>query len=267
MTLDTRERSVYGGNPVSLYRLSIGSTVYRLTSADSTIASAADGDVQIYQPHAISHGGIQLSQEQGSGEVEIELTSDHPVAQAHRFEGPAVPVAVTIYRMHYDDGQTAVAFTGRVASVLFEPGVATLKCAPLDLRPAIPRVYFQKRCNWALYSPPCGVLKATYKVSGTVMAFSGFQLRAAILATQPDGWFKGGWIELADATRRFIVEHVAETVTLRSPFPVLAIAQAIDAYPGCDRLKATCRDKYGNLPNFSGFPDIATRNPFTEGMS
>lgn len=267
MTIDAKEKSQYGGNPVELFRLAMGATVYRITSADDLVVSAADGGSATYFPAGISRSALQFSQESSSGEIEIMLTVDHPVAQAYRFESPAAPVAVTVYRLHYDDGQPAVLFTGYVLGATFDPGVATLHCAPLDLRPGIPRVYFQKRCNWALYSTPCGVVKATYKVSGTVMAFGGFSVRASILATQPDGYFDGGWLELSDGTRRYILAHVGETATLRSPFPVLVVGQALDAYPGCDRLKATCRDKYNNLPNFSGFPEVPQKNPFTEGMS
>ena len=56
---------------------------------------------------------------------------------------------------------------------------------------------------------------------------------------------------------------------------MLAVGQAIDVYPGCDRLKATCVAKYNNLNGtgaagsvgFSGFPDIGEKNPYTEGLS
>ena len=41
------------------------------------------------------------------------------------------------------------------------------------------------------------------------------------------------------------------------PIPLVA-----DIASGCDLRAATCATKFGNLPNFGGFPEIPGRNPF-----
>lgn len=267
MTLDAKERSRYEGNPVELYRFAVGATVYRLTSADEDVQSSADGSSQTYSKHPITRKNLRLSQESTSGEIDVTLDAEHALSVLFKYESPAAPVSATIYRLHHNDGQAQVLFTGRIIGATFEPGACLLKCAPLDLRPAIPRLYFQKACNWALYGPGCTLDKADWKESGTILSFGGFGMRAAVFGAFASGYFEKGWVELADLTRRYIVKHVGDLVTLRSPFPTLSVGQAIDVYPGCDRLKETCRDKFSNLPNFSGFPDIPLKNPFTEGMS
>ncbi len=270
MTLDAQEKSRYGAKPVELYRFAVGgSPVYRWTSADEPIASSADGGAQTYTAQPITRGPIDFSQEEGSGSIDVSVELTNPVAQAMLVEGPPSPVTLTVYRLHYGDGEAVVIFIGRVVAAVFESGSCTLKCQPLNvsLKRPIPRLTFQRQCNWSTYGPGCGLNKASFKDSGTVMTFSGYFVRAAIFATRADGWFTGGWMELADGSRRYISDHVGTTVTLRSPFPTLAVGQTFDAYAGDDRTEETCLNKFNNLANHLGFKRIPVKNPYSEGMA
>lgn len=270
MTLDAQEKSRYGAKPVELYRFAVGATpVYRWTSADEPIVSSADGGSQTYTPQPITRGAIDLSQEDDAGSVDVSVDIANPIAQAMLVEGPASPVSLTVYRLHYGDGETAPIFGGRVVGAVFEAGSCVLKCQPLNvsLKQPIPRHTFQSQCNWATYGVGCGLNKASFKDSGTVMTFAGYFVRAAVFATRADGWFTGGWMELADGSRRYIIGHVGTTVTLRSPFPSLAVGQSFDAYAGDDRTEETCLNKFNNLANHLGFKRIPVKNPYSEGMS
>ena len=49
------------------------------------------------------------------------------------------------------------------------------------------------------------------------------------------------------------------TFTLLYPLPApCANGDTFDAYPGCDKLEATCISKFNNKPNFGGYPFVPT---------
>ena len=77
-----------------------------------------------------------------------------------------------------------------------------------------------------------------------------------------------------------LTNDITVRLTLSRPMPELAAAIAApeidpetgdplplraDLAPGCDLRAATCAAKFGNLPNFGGFPEIPGRNPFGGG--
>ncbi len=52
-------------------------------------------------------------------------------------------------------------------------------------------------------------------------------------------------------------DSVAKTITLWDTMPSpIAAGDGYDIYPGCDKSKTTCQDKFSNFINFGGFPDI-----------
>ena len=77
-----------------------------------------------------------------------------------------------------------------------------------------------------------------------------------------DGYLKGGDI-LVNSRRRKIIAHAGDTVTISPGIPGVAALQAFDAWPGCDHLIGTCHNKFGNLDNYKGQPNIPDENPFS----
>jgi len=270
MTLDARERSRNSGNPVECYRIQLGLTVWRVTSADLrlTIDVAGEG-VRAYVPEAISRGDLSFSEEQNSGVVEVSLPRWHEVAQLFIAITPSQPVRITIYRFHPDDGEIGIAFMGQIVAATFEGSTAKLTCAPgsVDLRRSIPRLPCQVRCPWTLFSAGCGLNAEDFREDGVLTSVAGDTLQAAVFATQPDGYFTLGYIQLADATRRYITAHLGNTVTLQEPAIGLVAGTAIAAYPGCDLLETTCVAKFNNLANHWGFRRLPVRNPYQVGLS
>jgi uncharacterized phage protein (TIGR02218 family) len=270
MSYDSLEKSRNDGNPVELFRFSMGSTVWRYTSADRRIYASVGGDgLQLYEPEPMERDESDYSQEDQSGTLQVLLSRFNPVAHLFMAQSPPQPVALTIYRLHYTDGATAVTFIGKVSSVVYEGPTAALRCSPLSaaMNRNIPRLLQQKHCNWALYGPGCGLNKESFKDTGTVASVSGFMVTADVFATRADGWFDTGWMELADGTRRYITAHVGNTVTLQDPFLSLPNGTAFSAFAGCLRTEAVCASKFSNLVNFLGFERIPSRNPYELGMS
>jgi uncharacterized phage protein (TIGR02218 family) len=147
------------------------------------------------------------------------------------------------------------------------------------LRRAGVRAKYQRLCRHALYGRGCGLDIAISWLTGTVTAVSGNAVTIPEAAGQPDGWFRGGVLRFGTQLG-FITGHAGALLTLSRPMPELAAAIAapdidpdtgdplpvfVDLAPGCDLRAATCAAKFGNLPNFGGFPDIPGRNPFGGG--
>jgi len=267
---DNYERSAYLGEPVELYKFVYSPTTQRYTSTDRNITVTGDGT---YAAEAISRDPIDFTNEDTASTITIRVPRTNAVAQLFVNYLPTVPVGVTIYSKHRNDPEVRVRFVGKVVSASFEDPAAALVCAPISqvLRRKIPSIVFQSHCNWPLYGGGCGVAKASFKDSGTVLSQVGSVVRAAVFATRPDGWYENGWVQITSGVqngqRRFVVRHVGDAVTVMNPFSVIGLfAAAIDGFAGCDRTEATCVSKFANLVNHMGWPRIPTRNPFGQSL-
>lgn len=99
------------------------------------------------------------------------------------------------------------------------------------------------------------------------MAEARTVFRIANATAIPDGWFRGGILVTETGIRRFILDHIGDTIILIKPIPGFAelseeVPQNVILYPGCDRTTKMCREKFDNLPNHGGFPFMPSRNPF-----
>lgn len=264
MTYDAVERSRYSGQPVECYRFVMGSSEWRLTSADVDVTLATG----LYSREVISRDQLDFTGEQRSSAIEVKVPRANPVAALFIAYTPASPVALTIYRKHRSDAEVVTIFIGKVVSAQFDGPDATLRCAPISqvLDAMTPGLLHAPTCQWALYGSGCTVPAASFKDSGTVLTVVGANITAAVFGTHADGWYTNGWVQLASGDRRFVVDHVGTQVTLASPFIGLAPGAAVDGYAGCARTEAVCASKFSNLVNFMGFSRVPTRNPYTQAM-
>ena len=79
--------------------------------------------------------------------------------------------------------------------------------------------------------------------------------------------WNGGFIEYVPQggmlERVGIRSHAGGVVQLSRPPQYLAAGMAVSIFPGCDRTTgANGCAKFGNLPNYGGFPHFPTKNPF-----
>ena len=65
---------------------------------------------------------------------------------------------------------------------------------------------------------------------------------------------------------RWITAHVGDTLTLSYPFKGMAPGETVSVFPGCDGLESTCRNKFNNVLNFSGFTRLPSKNPFSSSI-
>jgi len=280
MTYATIEASAAGGRPYYLYQFVEGDQVWRFTSRASDWTSAAsEGGALRWEAAAISHGDVVQTSEIERGRLELTWPLSHPFAR--RFLAPLGnrPVTLTIFRGHEQVlGETVAHWKGRIVGAEVEGVRILLNCESVfsTLRRAGVRAKYQRLCRHALYGRGCGLDIAFHWQTGTVTSASGNALTIPEAAGQPAGWFRGGVLRFG-AQLGFITGQVGPTLTLSRPMPELAATLAApeidpatgdpiplvaDIAPGCDLRAATCAAKFGNLPNFGGFPEIPGRNPF-----
>ena len=282
MTYADIESSTAEGRPYYLYQFVEGDQLWRFTSRSSDWLSAASGGGTItWEAAAVAHGDVVQTSEIERGRLELTWPLSHPFAR--RFLTPMgnTPMTLTIFRGHEQVlGETVAHWKGRIVGAEVE-GVRILLQAESvfsTLRRAGVRAKYQRLCRHALYGRGCGLEIAYHWQTGTVTAVSGSALTVTIpeAAAEPAGWYRGGVLRL-NAELGFITGHAGALLTLSRPMPELVAALAnpeldpetggplpvlADIAPGCDLRAATCAGKFGNLPNFGGFPEIPGRNPF-----
>jgi len=266
MSYDVTERSVYEGQPVECYRIAQGSRLWTLTSADREVTIAAG----TFTPGTITRSSQDFSSEDTSAEITIRVPRISEFAAPFIAYVPESPMYVSIYRFHRGAESEAIAiFIGKVVAVSFEESEAVVRCAPIThvLTRRFPYLTYQTQCNWMLYSLACGVDPNSFKTDVTVTTVDGAEVVSNDFLAHASGWFNGGFILRANGTRRFIVDHVGNTVTLMSPFEDLEALEEVQAYAGCQKTEADCAARFANLDRHLGFARIPYRNPHESGVT
>lgn len=133
--------------------------------------------------------------------------------------------------------------------------------------------YYTAECNATLGDSRCGVNLASFTDSGTVTSVTSNQVFAdsSLIGTQADDYYNYGLITftsgLNDGISREVKDYDDATgqITTFMPFPyAVAVSDTFDVYAGCDKRKATCRDKFDNVINFRGFDMIPGRDQITK---
>lgn len=112
---------------------------------------------------------------------------------------------------------------------------------------------------------------AALTVTGTITAATdGGSFRDAARSEAAD-YFKGGSIEFTSGNNaglkaQEVKAHAADgsLVTFEPFYYVPAVGDSYILRPGCDKSLATCRDRWDNVINFGGFPNMPTSSQYGE---
>jgi uncharacterized phage protein (TIGR02218 family) len=129
-----------------------------------------------------------------------------------------------------------------------------------SLQVQLPRNVYQPGCIHTLYDAGCGVSRSSRAIGGTVASGSTTTTINCGLS-QAAKYFERGYVKFSggalDGVRRTVKSYSPGVLGLFSALPSAPTVGAdFLAYPGCDRLQATCSGKFANLPNFRGCPFI-----------
>lgn len=250
---------------VDLYRFIEGTSFWTVTNGDTTIIH----DEFTYVPHPIGRSEIESKTELSKANIEVSMAISDPVG--HRWASTVVDgiVTLTVFSREAEEDDFLVAWKGRLSGA--KPSMSEIKLVFesvfTSMRRAGLRRRFQIQCPHVLYGRGCFLQMEDWAVSGTASVVSGNIVEVDTASAHLDGWYTGGIIKAPDGTLRFITNHVGTTLTLIRPIDSLTVLvavapTAVTIYPGCDRTRETCFNKFNNLLNNGSTPFIPKVNPF-----
>lgn len=265
MSFESREESTYEGQPVECYRFTSGVNLWLFTSSDRDVVLP----VGTFTREVIKRGTIDLGDRRG--DLEVKLHRTNPIGSLFRSFAPEQPLSLILYTAHRDEEDDfRVLWAGRIVYAKFESSEVTLRGLPdgAGFARTLPTIGVQRQCPWDLYGLGCGADKPAFTDSIVVTTVDGAVVTSNDFSARADGWYTNGWLERSNGERRMIVAHADDQVVLKSRFRDLASSEVVAAIAGCDRLRTTCRDKYGNFDvngrvKFAGFDLLPGRNPYT----
>jgi uncharacterized phage protein (TIGR02218 family) len=265
MAHEDRELSTQDGQPILLYEFQRGALTWRYCTADRDIEYSGE----TYAAVAISDRGVEQGGDTSSSNFEVTLPPDTEVAMLYRTTPPSDRVWLRVRRLHYGETEAPIIWVGTVAQAS-QPDdasmVLTLQSVVAQLRTNGVRLPWGRTCPHVLYDTQCRANKAFHAVLMTVTGLSGNTVQVADVMDLSDGWFSGGFLEWTVGSgtyeRRMIAAHAGNLLQLLGTTDGLTFGQEITAYPGCDRLLATCEAKFDNLLNYGGFPMMPGTSPF-----
>jgi len=198
---------------------------------------------------------------------------------------------------------TTTVFKGQVSTVSTDGPLIQARCAGIStlFDRMVPNVLIQPTCNFLVFSPPCGLLSADWKMGATVVEYpythDGVTYPYKVLVTTPaftdptpeqtrppttqfEHYFAGGKIEFGEddtyQSRSILDSETIGTVdpnvllTIRHPLKDVTVDTTAGIWAGCDGRKETClayetthneEGKFGNYSRFGGFPFVPIGNP------
>lgn len=254
-----------GDRPVFLYRLTQGDAVHHWTGYGAEVEAGG----QTWRPQNLVHSGLTRSTEFLDEGVKLQFATREAASPLRQFLGVAPPEAVTvdlyqIFAPGFAVDLEAPLYSGQIGQVEYGPGGQIRASLSSLLRVAehqVPRFLVSQKCNHVLYQPQtCRLLQNDFELVATLASVEGRVLVAPEFAAQADDWLSLGKVRVGGEWRS-ILSHQGDTITVNVPFRAAAAGAQAFAYAGCDKLAATCRDKFANFDNFGGFPYLPDKNP------
>ncbi|MBA3421642.1 MAG: phage BR0599 family protein [Thermoleophilaceae bacterium] len=262
MTYETSETSIQDAQPREIYSFALATIgSFNLTSSkdDETFGGVTYSAIAISRSNATS---VPLGQRR---ELTITLPVDHPLTLALLGNGvPPRDATLKIQRFHNPSDTPMQIWDGVVASISTDDQYARLRVpatidVAFDVR--IPILKAGRTCPHALYGPGCQAPRTDAAVQVSTVAGATIGVTVYPLA---DGWAKHGeMVHTVTGERRSILNQTGTTFVVDVPFTTLAPGNVMNVASGCDGLIKTCRDKYNNVGNFGGHPDLPEVNPST----
>ncbi len=254
------EQSVDASKPLELYRFTMGGSEWCYTSADHIVSYGGKG----YAPVYINRQGFTRGNDLNRATLEVEVAAGLDVTMGFRTGLLPAVMLLTLYRLHYEDGEAVVMWKGRVTSCRWQGSVATLavdSIATILRRAGLRRVY-QIMCPHALYLGACKVNPDDWQFTGATSAVAGNIVTVTGAGGYPNGYFTGGVIAGGNEVR-LITQHVGAAITMIDSMADLIAGASVSLWPGCDRTMAICNNRFGNVLNFGGLPFLPPKNPFS----
>lgn len=253
-------------------------TLWKLTRADGAVMGFTDHDRTLVVAGIAyeAASGLAASEDVASsglsvGGLEIDgALSSAAITEADIAAGLYDGAAIEVWLVNWQDVAERLHLrTGTLGEVSDRDGAFRADVRSLASRLDEPRGrIYQHRCDADLGDARCGVdlNDPDLKGTGTVIAASaGRFLTVSGLAAYVAGHFDKGRLAFTSGANRgramevkyHGVEGTAVTVELwQAMSRPVTVGDGFTVTAGCDKLFATCRDRFQNEANFRGFPHV-----------
>lgn len=261
------EKSISSSSPVELYTFVTNVGTFRRTSLNIDVIHGGNTFTAV----PMMRTRVEVNATDQAQEIVIDLPASDSVVKSHM---PILPDTFTclVQRKQLVSGEVQTIWDGLATSITLKGRVASMRIPSVmddALSTPIPSAYFQAVCNHMLYDSRCRFARGTFAMVTTVTAASGNTVTLSSDGGNQDQWFRGGdFLRVVDGTRRLILDHTGNVLTLSRPLPAtVALPYSVDIAPGCDHTIKTCRDKFNNVLNFGGHPYISAAFVFATRLT
>lgn len=257
--------------------------LYEITTTDGSIARFTSHDANItygvdtYQAIPIGRSQIAYHIDLQVDKVDVSFslvgitvgTKSYTIPQVIR-KGFLRDAHVKIYLIDYiAKDELKILFEGWVTgNISYNQGIVSISVGSIldKLSEKFPKIIYSEFCNHQLFSTYCGLVKSTYKHTGAAGSGSTqSKIYSSVFAfsNHAEGYWTKGEIKMTSGENngisKTVIKHYDGYIELLIPFPLtLAVGNAFEAYPGCDKSGKTCAEKFNssNYANFLGFEYI-----------
>jgi uncharacterized phage protein (TIGR02218 family) len=242
------------------------STVYRYTSTVGPIV--VNGDT--YAPRSgLVRGEVDVSVTECDSSMTMVLPCTDLVVRNYMESPPSLPVEVIVQQVV--GNAVNPWFRGIVSSV----SVSGIQAEFRLIGDGVPQLSqatalrYTAQCRHALYGLACGLDKDNFKLSGTLtdVENNGLVLVSPDWDDTTTALWVGGAIDIGGEFRTIIAQPASDKIRIDRVIVGLLGTESYEIYEGCNKSVATCRDKFNNLANFGGIPNLPRRNPFAEDVN
>jgi uncharacterized phage protein (TIGR02218 family) len=252
---------------IELYTITFpDSTVYRYTSTVNDIIVGGN----LYTARSgLVRGEVDVSVTELDSTMTMVLPCTDAAVRKYMESPPLLPVSVEVVQA-VTGGETPW-FVGVVASVSVSGVTAEFRLIG-DGVPALSQataLRYTAQCRHALYGVACGVDKTDHDLTGTITAIeqNGLVLTSVEWTDAPRARWIGGAIDVGGELRTIIAQPAGDKIRIDRAIIGLAVTDGYVIYEGCNKTVSICRDKFNNLANFGGIPNIPSKNPFTSNVN
>ncbi|WP_422073652.1 DUF2163 domain-containing protein [Tranquillimonas rosea] len=218
---------------------------------------------------ALAQGtGLSVDNSEAEGVLSAEGLREEDI-RAGRYDG----CGVEVWQVNWADAEMRrCLFRGTLGEITRAGGAfrAELRGLTEALNQPQGRI-FQRRCGAVLGDAACGVdLGAEGRSAERTLEAveEGWRLHVRPVAAVAEGWFEGGRVVALSGmaegvSRRVKIDRAGDglrELVLWDALPGLAVGDRVRLEVGCDKSPGTCRDRFGNLLNFRGFPHLPSED-------
>lgn len=245
-----------------LFKFTTNDDIFYFTSSDTDELESGN----LYISRTIDRSEIFSKASIEKGTLNIQFDIDDEIARQWLI--PDNDLTVTLDLFFKEDGDVTLNWKGRLVDRLPENSKIIFKFEDLatSMRQNGIQEKFQRTCGYGLYDDRCRLNKDDWEVIGTVDALNKTTVTMSVAATYEDGYFTAGMLRTPNGAFRYISNHVGNVLTLLTPSINLeteyqnavdtSTTLSISIYPGCDRSKEVCKNKFDNIENNGSTPFI-----------